>query len=114
MGVMFSQDPSVARKFTSDETDVIDGFFDSLRWDITDREPVVPVVTAGTLLHLFDMENRWTYEGSLTTPPCTTSIQWNVLTTVYPIKDYHVQEFRNQMGRQKEYNLTETGNYRVT
>jgi carbonic anhydrase len=35
---------------------------------------------------MVDMDDRWVYRGSVTTPPCTTQVYWNVLRTIYPIK----------------------------
>ena len=40
----------------------------------------------GKLMENINTNNRWVYKGSLTTPPCTTMIYWNVMATVYPIK----------------------------
>jgi carbonic anhydrase len=41
-----------------------------------------------------DTNNRWVYKGSLTTPPCTKTVLFNVLSTVYPIKPYHLKLFK--------------------
>lgn len=57
-----------------------------------------------------DMSNRYTYVGSVTTPPCAQNVYWNVLRTVYPIKQKHVDQFMNQL---KRSNLEVTGNNRV-
>jgi len=90
MGLMFSvEKPS--RSFEKWETDIIDGFFDSFDWPTIAKtssynEKTVPKVTYGTLMMYVDMQNRWTYRGSVTTPPFATAVYWNVLKTVYPIK----------------------------
>ena len=39
-------------------------------------------------------EFGWIYKGSLTTPPCSKSIYWNVIATVYPIKQKNLDQFK--------------------
>ena len=57
-----------------------------------------------------DGRNRWIYQGSLTTPPCTTNVYWNVLSTVYPIKEKHLALFQAQLDRTA--GLKDSGNWR--
>lgn len=63
-------------------------------------------------MNSIDTNNRWVYNGSLTTPPCTKNIYWNVVGTVYPIKKKHLDLFTAMLGR-GENDLKVTGNYRV-
>lgn len=58
-----------------------------------------------------DMDNRWVYKGSVTTPPCDTFVYWNVLKRVYPLKQRHLDLFMSQLERG---NLHKIGNYRET
>lgn len=84
MGLVFSVD-----KFTADltfaEQQVIDIFFDSMKWDKTGESPTVDLVAYGSLMEMADFNNRWVYKGSVTTPPCAVNVYWNVLSTIYPI-----------------------------
>lgn len=63
------------------------------------------------------MTNRWVYRGSLTTPPCTETIYWNVLQKVYPIKPRHLEAFKRLIEAESyaapSYIYKEEGNYRL-
>lgn len=61
---------------------------------------------------MIDMENRWAYKGSITTPPCRRFVFWNVLHTIYPIKQKHLDLFLKQLERGDEGKLAQRGNWR--
>ena len=65
-------------------------------------------------MNMVDTDNRYVYKGSLTVPPCTQSLYWNVLSTVYPISQRHVDQFKQQLARADQGNLDSTGNWRAT
>lgn len=96
---------------TDEQVDVINGFFDSLEWSET-NDPLVAEVPYGDLMMMVDNENRWVYKGSVTTPPCGQSVYWNVLSTVYPIREADLVMFKAQLAR-GEHELAETGNWRI-
>jgi hypothetical protein len=115
MGVFFSVE-GYNQQVTADQVTLIDKFFDSLEWGTTDKNPKVAEIPYGQLMHSLNMRERWTYKGSVTTPPCKTAVYWNVLRTVYPIKQKHLDQFKAQLARnteQKPKTLAETGNWRV-
>jgi len=60
-----------------------------------------------------DMNNRWVYKGSVTTPPCDTFVYWNVLTTVYPISQKHLDLYKAQLQRGENGQLANRGNWRL-
>ena len=101
---MFSVKEPTAAVSVADQV-VIDKFFDSLQWDIVDRNPIAPVIPFADLMDLFDLKKneRWAYTGSLTRPPCSEYVFWNVIKTVFPIKQRHVQEFRRKQLERNEY-----------
>ena len=107
LGIFFSLN-KYSRKMEDWETAIIDEFFDSLQWN--EENAVVHKVTYGKLMNMVDTNNRWTYRGSVTTPPCAASVYWNVLRTVYPIKKKHLDLFKNQL---KRAGMQDTGNFRV-
>jgi carbonic anhydrase len=84
MGIFFSvedYDPKV----TDAERAIIDQFFMSLKWDLS-GDQTSPKVTYGNLMMMVNMRARWSYRGSVTTPPCATTVYWNVVRQIYPIK----------------------------
>jgi carbonic anhydrase len=94
MGLFFSV-KDYTKTVTPAQEAIVDEFFDSLQWTVTDKNPKVDEVTYGKLMMMADMNNRWTYTGSVTTPPCAQNVYWNVLRTVYPIKKRHLDQFIN-------------------
>lgn len=86
MGIMFSVDDYTKDEFVTEEMiATIDNFFETMKWEKTDN-PKVQEVPYGKLMMMVDMESRWVYKGSVTTPPCERYVYWNVLQRVYPIK----------------------------
>ena len=85
MGVIFDVSKYTA-ELTDDEEAIIDNFFASLDWDNVNSEPTVDMTHFAELMNLIDTSNRWIYKGTLTTPPCTGNVYWNVVRKVYPIK----------------------------
>lgn len=112
-GIFF--DPNVYDSWvTKEQEETINEFFDSLKFDSND-DPVVDEVKYADLINAIDFSNRWTYRGSVTTPPCATYVHWNVMSTIYPIKERHLKLFKKQLDRAPEYykpTLSEIGNYR--
>jgi len=110
MGIMFSVNDYTPGVSQADQ-DIIDKFFESLSWTTISENPVVEKVPYGELMMMFNMRDRWTYKGSVTTPPCAENVYWNVLRTIYPIKQKYVDQFNKQLARKA--GLEKTGNWRV-
>ncbi len=89
---------------------IIDRFFDSMMLD-DQSDPIAQEIPFGQLMNMVDTNNRWAYKGSLTTPPCSKTIYFNILTKVYPIKERHVEMFKKHLARVE--GLREKGNYRA-
>jgi carbonic anhydrase len=92
VGIMFSVNDYNA-KLTWAEEKIIDNFFENINMDtVGDKASATPVdwVLYADLLSLVNTDNRWVYRGSVTTPPCAQNVYWNVMTTVYPIKEKYV------------------------
>ena len=69
LGIMFSV-KSYTAQLTAAERMVIDNFFDTLQWE-KDGKPVISnLIAYGDLINIIDFNNRWVYQGSVTTPPC--------------------------------------------
>jgi carbonic anhydrase len=111
MGLMFSVNDYTA-KLSYAEQKIIDTFFETL--DLSNQnDPKVNLVTYGDLMMMADMNNRWVYKGSVTTPPCDTFVYWNVLTTVYPISQKHLDQYKAQLTRGENGQLANRGNWRL-
>lgn len=112
MGIIFSVEEYTAALSWSEQR-LVDTFFDSLKWsDMTDEGPTVDLVTYGNLMEMVDNNNRYIYKGSVTTPPCATFVYWNVLSTIYPISQKHLDQFKAQLNRGEDGKLDEFGNWR--
>ena len=116
--IMFSVDGSTAVFCTKDCVQAIDNFFDDLQLEVNTYDPTAQLVRFGDAFMYFDTDNRFNYKGSNTLPPCQNGWMIDVCMTIYPIKQKHVDQFRNfQLSRDpstKDYN-PETGtggNYR--
>ena len=110
VGIFFSVDEYTA-DVTPQEEQIIDTFFEQMQWNVTSKpDPLAALVSYGDLMTMVDTRDRWVYSGSVTTPPCAHSVYWNVLRTVYPVKQKYVDGFKNQLARG---NLEATGNWRV-
>lgn len=113
---MYDYDTSV----TAGQVAIIDNFFESLlmrRLSKTDKTKSVTDVPYGQLMNMVATDRRWVYKGSLTTPPCTESIYWNVVAKVYPIKPAHLDAFQKLILAEAAVNgavVLQGGNYRIT
>jgi carbonic anhydrase len=87
LGIIFDTekyDPSV----TDEQRVIIDKFFENLLLG-NQQDPTSKEIAYGELIDAIDTENRWIYKGSVTTPPCQTTVYWNVLSKVYPVSKKH-------------------------
>lgn len=86
-------------------------------WSDTVGAPTSSYIPYAELVNMVDFNNRWVYQGSVTTPPCAQKVFWNQISTVYPIKKRHLQQFKNQLARKvgvyAPSNLSVIGNYRM-
>mmetsp|Transcript_4057 Transcript_4057/g.6863 ORF Transcript_4057/g.6863 Transcript_4057/m.6863 type:complete len:192 (-) Transcript_4057:258-833(-) len=110
LGIMFSVD-DYNTDLTWSQQKIVDTFFETLKWDSTTDEVAVDLITYGSLVEMVEFNRRWIYKGSVTTPTCATYVYWNVLSTVYPISQKHLDMFRD-VQLAKKTDLKSQGNYR--
>lgn len=110
VGIIFSVDEYTAN-LSAAEQKIIDTFFETL--DLSQQnDPTVSFITFGDLMNMVDTNNRYVYKGSLTTPPCDRFVYWNVLSTIYPISQRHLDLFKSQLTRGENGQLATRGNWR--
>jgi len=97
LGFMFDVD-DYDQSITPDEVKTINGFFDSINLGnipadgkaekfVLDANATVPL---GDFVNLMSDAGRWVYTGSLTTPPCTVGVFFQVYDRVLPISRKHL------------------------
>jgi carbonic anhydrase len=97
MGIIFDTRADVADKVNPEVVTAIDAFFDSLSLNTDTTSTNLPEVKLANLMKYADLNNRWSYKGSLTTPPCSKTVFFNVLRTVWPMKKKHLDMLHNLM-----------------
>lgn len=73
--------------------------FESMYWGNNKQNTISPEVKIGNFLMNINAEDRWTYEGSLTFPPCWGSVNYNVVRKVYYVPQKYVDQWKMQLAR---------------
>jgi hypothetical protein len=92
---LFSINSPTALFCTKDCVAAIDNFFDDLQLEKTSNPRVNGIRFADAFMH-FDTDNRFNYIGSGTIPPCNKFNMRDVIMTIYPVKQRHVDAFRDK------------------
>lgn len=97
LGLMFDVD-DYDQSITPEEKEVINKFFDALNLGnidaghatghILDDNVTIPF---GDLMDIVNFHSRWVYTGSLTTPPCSVGVYFQVVDRVLPISKKHYE-----------------------
>ena len=74
---------------------MFDTFFSDL--ELERENHLAEKVSFGSKMKALHWEKRWAYVGSMTIPPCKQYVYWNVLKTVYPIKQAQLDLVRNKL-----------------
>ena len=84
VGVFF--DTVLCNNEKNEDCDVHNTFIESLRFaDATPEGLILGDVDFLDSINSLDLSKYWSFDGSLTTPPCTEGIKWNVIDDVQPI-----------------------------
>lgn len=81
-----------------------------------DKESVMTVdmMAIGSFMQSTDYSEFWSYDGSLTTPPCTEGIRWNVMRQVMPISSEQAAAWAKALSANEDGTSKVVGNNRVT
>jgi carbonic anhydrase len=104
VGIIFDT-KNYDQSISVEDTALIDRFFEGITVEergknnqgVKNTKTKVDEVTYGDLMLMVDNNNRWTYRGSVTTPPCATLVYWNVMRQVYPIKEAQLEKFKKML-----------------
>ena len=111
MGIIFSVNDSTI-VLDEAEQKIIDDFFDKWQYPKALMNVTYNVYLGyGDLMMMVNTTERWVYKGSVTTPPCATSVYWNVLRTIYPIKQSVLDRFKSKLD-ERNPGLSKLGNWR--
>ena len=58
-----------------------------------------------------DWNNRWIYKGSKTVPPCEQYVYWNIFSTVFPISEERLANYKSKIEK-LNIGTGSQGNYR--
>lgn len=95
MGIIF--DTKNYDKVEPEVVTAIDDFFDSMLLDQNSAATKLKEVKLCHIMKYADMQNRWSYKGSLTTPPCSRTVYFNVMRKVWPVKQKHIDQLHELM-----------------
>jgi len=79
MGIIFDTKATHYDAVNPEVINAIDEFFESLLLTQSDKTTNLKEVKLANLMKYADMNNRWSYKGSLTTPPCSKTVYFNVM-----------------------------------
>jgi len=81
---------------------------------LASQESVTGPLSLKGWLQSLNTEDFWSYDGSLTTPPCTEGVRWSNLKTVQPISAEQLDMFKDVWADNMSWNSENgyEGNYR--
>jgi len=95
------------------------GNYDNAFLDTVDKAIITKGTASATtvgvrdFLSRMDMSQYWSYDGSLTTPPCTEGLKWSVVKQVQPISEAQLLKFTSKLAGDQNF-AKGKGNNRVT
>lgn len=100
------------RAITASENQTIREFIRQiLGTDTSTNARSINRVALGNMMSIVELENRWVYHGSRTTPPCNPDVYWNVVNYIFPILKEDYDRYLAMQASKKD-TIGSTTNYR--
>lgn len=100
VGLIFSVE-NYDKTIDSNTNQTVQEFIHELRlYDLS--EPKVNMLNLGEMMNVVNFKKRWVYHGSLTTPPCSPVVYWNVIDFIFPIKASEMKYVKAMIEKNKK------------
>lgn len=100
VGLLFSVE-NYDKTINSNTNQTVQEFLHELRlkdlYDADEDHVETEKLNLGEMMNVVNFKRRWVYHGSLTTPPCSPVVYWNVIDFIFPIRDIEFEHVKEVM-----------------
>jgi len=89
----------LAKTYGDWQIEAIDKMFDSFNLTVlASNSKMDTKLKMSEFFEMVDFSNRYTYNGSVTYPPCESNVQWHVVKQIFPVKAAFARQYRKTLG----------------